>query len=384
MKYWLHIFLVFILFFQTYIVDAQQNKGITFGGEKIDRAFSIQRTIDNHLLIIGASSSFSSSMDVYVIKADTLGNIIWERNFGDTREELGWNCIEMDNGERYLLTGFTLPFGGHGETTVMMKITRDGRLVWSKYIDQNDSRRTTNITHLQDGNAVLIGQHRDPSDKKLKGCLLKIDTSSQRIWEQQYASENYSRLFYAAETSKNDILATGIARQDTLGENHGWILIADKNGKQKKSILLTSIRNTTPHGLVKVAKDKFLITGYAQEDSVSDQRSLYLCMTNGKGKILFEKTIRDPNRICHGIAATKMQNGHIAITGYAKQFSGNHWNGILYVIEQQGLVVRREEFGGGHDDMPYSIVEYASGKLAIAGLTESYGKGLSDLWLVFF
>ena len=105
---------------------AQEKIGSTFGGSRVDRGFSVKKTSDDHIVCVGMSQSSSPSMNIYVVKTDLDGKLVWEKSFGNERNELGWHMEEADAGANYLICGFTLPSSGKGEAAILMKITKDG------------------------------------------------------------------------------------------------------------------------------------------------------------------------------------------------------------------------------------------------------------------
>lgn len=54
--------------------DAMWTK--TYGGTNVDYAYSIQRTADGGYIIVGRSGSYGGDCDVYLIKTDSLGNVL--------------------------------------------------------------------------------------------------------------------------------------------------------------------------------------------------------------------------------------------------------------------------------------------------------------------
>ena len=55
----------------------------TYGGENLDTGYDICRSNESGYVIVGTSvSKKTNSMDGYVFKVDSLGNLIWEQLYG--------------------------------------------------------------------------------------------------------------------------------------------------------------------------------------------------------------------------------------------------------------------------------------------------------------
>ncbi|MDX2248547.1 MAG: hypothetical protein SF052_17310 [Bacteroidia bacterium] len=80
---------------------------VKIGGAGTDRAHAIIRTNDDKLVIVGETSSKGAGdMDVYLIKTDFSGTILWEQTFGGLFKDGGYDVTEASDG-KLLITGYS-------------------------------------------------------------------------------------------------------------------------------------------------------------------------------------------------------------------------------------------------------------------------------------
>src|SRR5688572_7292111 len=91
--------LSFLLFLSMYSFSQQATPSIQwskcFGGTFADRGSSITQSTDGHFVIAGitlsnngdAAGNTSDSGSVWVIKIDSSGNLLWQKNYGGTGED---------------------------------------------------------------------------------------------------------------------------------------------------------------------------------------------------------------------------------------------------------------------------------------------------------
>lgn len=77
----------------------------TIGGTSYDKAGQVIKTKDGHYLVIGSTSSMGKgNYDVWLIKVSALGEIIWQKTYGDFLNDYGLKISAKDD-NFYLIEG---------------------------------------------------------------------------------------------------------------------------------------------------------------------------------------------------------------------------------------------------------------------------------------
>ncbi|PCJ86025.1 MAG: hypothetical protein COA57_06685 [Flavobacteriales bacterium] len=72
--------------------------------------FGLTQTTDSGYVFVGESFDSASSVDVYLIKTDNNGNVLWTNTFGGIGYDMGCSLVQtLDGG--YAIVGFTTSFG---------------------------------------------------------------------------------------------------------------------------------------------------------------------------------------------------------------------------------------------------------------------------------
>ena len=104
----------------------------TFGGRNPDWGRWVQQPTDGGYIITGTKSSSSTkNEEVWLIKTDNLGNKMWDRTFGGTEYDLG-ECVQQTSDGGYIITGFTISFGSGSKDIWLLKLNGYGDIVWEK------------------------------------------------------------------------------------------------------------------------------------------------------------------------------------------------------------------------------------------------------------
>ena len=141
----------------------------SFGGEEIDEARAIVATSDGNFLIAGDTRSDSNdvslnrgSADMWVLKIDGSGNILWENTFGGTNFDVARATIKsQDNG--FILAGSSRSDNGDvsqnkGQNDAwVVKIDSNGSLVWETSFGGSNIDFAYGIAERNDGTIIVVG-----------------------------------------------------------------------------------------------------------------------------------------------------------------------------------------------------------------------------------
>jgi hypothetical protein len=102
----------------------------TFGGPSYDEGKSVQQTLDGGYIIAGYTESGlhyeAGCRDVYLIKTDSSGDLMWQKTFGGQKWDEGKSVQQtLDGG--YIVAGYTESYGAVGMATRVIKATQSSR-----------------------------------------------------------------------------------------------------------------------------------------------------------------------------------------------------------------------------------------------------------------
>ena len=152
-----------------------------FGGSEIDEARGITKTSNGDFIIIGNTRSDDQNIttnnggsDIWLIKIDANGNLLWEKSIGGSSFDIGYGIKKSNSG--YLISGasrsenFDLDENYGQNDGLIAEINDNGSIIWLKTFGGTNEDLIYDAIQLQNGDIIGVGEttsnNIDLSDNK--------------------------------------------------------------------------------------------------------------------------------------------------------------------------------------------------------------------------
>lgn len=249
---------------------------------------------DASIWILGSDTLHNSGFeDVFVLKYDSLGNILWAKSFGGENYD-NPTSITTDNEQNVIITGSflsssltvgSLSINNQGVTNsdiFIIKYNHQGNLLWCKGIggSNNDVANSVITNSLNDiiiggyfySSTLLVGNDSLNNSGKSDMLLAKFLPSGNPLWARKIGGAEMDEIYSVVHDKQQNIIAGGIfaspkliIEDDTVTNNGSHdILIAryDFNGHPHSA---QSVGNSKDDILLSIACDtnnQIVVTGY--------------------------------------------------------------------------------------------------------------------------
>ena len=160
---------------------------VTWGGSKVDYGQSIA-TDGLYLYVTGYTCSYGAgSDDIFILKYDLNGTLLWNITWGGINEEYGWS-IAVDESNIYI-AGESNSYGLNGTQALVLKYNLAGKLVWYRVWGYNGSDRAFSIT-VQNKTIYITGDTTSFGGGGWIAFLVKYDMNGVFLWYRIWGDGN--------------------------------------------------------------------------------------------------------------------------------------------------------------------------------------------------
>ncbi len=158
--------------------------------------FTIKSSNDNYYLTGQIYDNLNEEYKLFLTKVNNSGYYLWHKSYGMHVYEYGSRIIETSNHD-LLIGGSTWVTGDQNTRWYLLKTDTAGNVIWEHAYGRNNynNGRVSGLIETQDSNYLACGIYPAASygsETLYDGCLRKIDTAGELVWEKHY--RNYSKI----------------------------------------------------------------------------------------------------------------------------------------------------------------------------------------------
>lgn len=176
----------------------------TYGGFNQEGGNQIIATDDDNYLLFGFTQTFGAGdRDFYLLKINPQGDVIWTKTYGSSNYEESQEIVKAENGG-YLLFGHSAAFDLNHDMYAV-KINEDGDIIWGETYGSNAHDGGEAALQDNDGNFLLLGRSNSFGNGE-EAYLVKTNLSGEIISENNYGSVSDDAGFHILETPLSYII----------------------------------------------------------------------------------------------------------------------------------------------------------------------------------
>ena len=285
---------------------------------------SIQQTSDGGY-IAAISDANAPSTPTYLLKLGSTGNILWQKAYeGILAEDIQ---LTYDGG--YVVTGFGSlnPDTEFSTDFCVLKLDRDGNILWQKTYGSNKEEWPSYIQQTKDGGYIVAGAFIDFQNSSYANWVLKLDESGNIEWQRNY-DFSFFTFFIIKQTADGGYITTGIKTSPMTSE--AVILKLDKDGNilWQKAYGDNAIVYATY--ILQTSDGSYLVAG------TTDKKAWLLKIAEG-GNILWQRSYGDENSWLDSPSLLENKSGQYLMACTYQNTSGDGAV-LLLKLDKNGII----------------------------------------------
>ena len=229
-----------------YLVKTDSNGNMqwqqTFGGASDDVGASVLQTSDGGYIISGWTWSFDINADVWLIKTDENGNEEWNKTYGGTDVDSSESVIQTSDGG-YIIAGSTYSYGAGSLDAYLIKTDSNGNMQWEKTFGGADIDVSRSILQINDGGYIIAGNTYSFGAGGNDVWLIRGDINNNENWNITFGGSENDWCESISQTSDGGYIITGTTYSFGAGERDVWLIKVESENKPPNKPKITGETN---------------------------------------------------------------------------------------------------------------------------------------------
>jgi len=300
----------------------------------------------------------------------------WDTTWGGSDNEWA-SAIVLDTSGNIYLAGFTFSFGAGSSDFVLVKYDSSGNFQWYRTWGGSDEDEAWAIALDTSGNIYLAGGTKSYGEGGVDICLVKYDSSGNFQWYRTWAG---GWAFAIALDSSDNIYIAGDTYSFGAGSSDMYLVKYDSSGNFQWYRTWGGSLRDGGRAIALDSSGNIYIAGNTESFGAGGL-DLVLVKYDSSGNFQWYRTWGGSDWEGAGAIALDT-SGNIYIAGNTESYGEGRTDMCLVKYDSSGNFQWYRTWGGIDEDGGEAIALDSSGNIYIAGNTESYGEDWVDMCLV--
>ncbi len=366
----------------------------------------------------GDASGNHGNTDFWVVKQDPAGNVQWQRMYGGSGYD-GASSVAPVAGGGFVIAGRTNsqdgdvsgPDNGSFSDIWVIRIDELGDLIWQKKFGGSFSESGRSIRQAADGGFLLFAEVRsddgdiDTNHGYADFWLAKLASTGELLWQRSYGGSSDDAPFAIHPTTDGGNILVGFTESvdgDVTG-NHGWadgwVVKVDSLGNLEWQRALGGSGNDFLSAVTLTGDGGYVVVGRT-ESSDGDVigyhgggSDMWVVKLDADGNLIWQNALGG-SADSQGRSIIATNDGGFIVAGSTSAsdgdvtFNNGAFDGWVVKLDSLGELVWEKTMGGSATDSPSTIRSTTDGGFLLAGYSQSndgdvgFNHGDKDVWVV--
>lgn len=377
------------VFMMSNVVQAQSSAW-QIGGDKNEEGRAIASTADGGYVVLGTTTSFGEgNADIYVAKISGNHQLEWTSVVGGIGADIG-NSIQQTKDKGYIISGYTNSYRAPNESGLtteklyVVKLDAVGNIDWTLWgTSSGENSRLLDIKETKDGSFIGVGRASSGTtgSNSMDIYMIKINRNGNLVWQKWLGGIGLDIASGLTLTNDDGFVITGTTNSFGSNGSDLYIVKLDSLAEMQWSLVINDTLNELGYSITPTSDGSYVIVGAKEvlsTDSTAVNYDVLAMKVNDTGGIVWSATIGGSgDDIAYSVRETK-DKGFI-IGAYSTSFSTEpafytiklnssgdlEWSNIIE--NQKPMVDIREGRTGVIELLNGSYVGLNTGKQSIAG-----------------
>ena len=352
-------------------VSAQITFEKWYGGPYIDYGCFAAQTVDTGYIVTGGWGDM-----LYALRTNSNGDVTWQRTYDLGDYQTGTSGVYTSD-DGFAIVG-AVDWYSRNNDVLWMKADYNGNLQWPNYYGTEDFTEWGNAVQQTFEGGYIIAGYAYTQTASADIYFIKTEYHGWRIWTKYLGGTLGDYGTSVMQTSDSGYIVAGYTNSYGAGESDVYLIKADENGDTVWTKTYGGASIDQGNSVAQTSDGGYIIAGTTE--SYGSGGDVYLIRADENGDTVWTKTYGGVNNDQGNSVAQTTDGGYI-VAGYTNSYGAGESDVYLVKTDENGDTIWTRTYGGVNNDQGNSVAQTIDGGYILAGTTNSYGVG-GDVYLI--
>lgn len=198
----------------------------TYGGAGDEWCGGLVQTVDGGYALFGETQSIGAGeYDVWLVRTDAAGEVLWSRSYGSALDDRGSRGILQTADGGFALAGYVWDSEANSSSYTLLRVDANGVGLWSKSYAAGRNDWVNTLCPGQNGGFLVGGSRADEdTDWVPLGLLIRVDDEGDSLWSIEFEETSHVSISNVQLTADGGYVVAGYMTPDGAMVPDGWLM----------------------------------------------------------------------------------------------------------------------------------------------------------------
>lgn len=356
---------------------------MTYGGTQNEEARSVIESPLGYIFGGSTNSYGAGSIDYYLVASDTCGFVTISRTVGGNNSESAFDVIKSFSG-RNIIYGRTSSYGVFDTESYLVELNsansnvRTGWVVGDSLKEEGQS-----IVEAKDTSGFVgAGFTNSYGAGNFDVYIIKHRYNGTVAWTKVIGGSALDKAYDIQVTNDGGYIVVGETKSFGEGKSDVYLIKLTSSGGISWTKTYGTSGNDVGYSVKQILGGGYVIAGYTEmHDTIPYGKNVYLLETDGSGNLNWSGAYGGTNND-EGRSVVQLVDSSYAVCGITNSYGAGLDDAYLIKTTNNGALIWDRTFGGDSIDRCFCLLNTSDNGYLLAGQTLSFGNGKSDIYAI--
>ncbi len=252
----------------------------TYGNTMNDGGASIVHTADDGYALTGFKEAVpEADPDLWVLKTDNEGNLLWEQIFGGSKPDYGVSIAELED-QSLAIAGWTSSKGQAIRALWIMRMDAAGTWLWDETYKQTYWNVPAQITKTEKNGMIVAANYKSEGVADFDVWVLRLDSAGIILWDKSFGGDDWDEATSIDQTFDGGYVLAAFTHAQNDENANFWVIKIDSTGYLQWNQVFENSSIEFTSSIIETEDNGLLIAGSAHTNTGTDWEFAALKMKN--------------------------------------------------------------------------------------------------------